>query len=146
MQLEQGGVPSTTLREVSVLQSLNESIHIVRCEKVCIISLSKPSNFAMHRKTFICCFKENVPPFCIGLTAVQAFGRGAHQRTGEIRAVHGDPLATGLLFSSDARPAPSTQQTNGRFPRWCRRSNISPWTSRNSWKTNGNTSCCHWNS
>ncbi|EIE19555.1 cyclin dependent kinase [Coccomyxa subellipsoidea C-169] len=30
LDLEQGGVPSTTLREVSVLQSLNESIHIVR--------------------------------------------------------------------------------------------------------------------
>lgn len=33
-QMEEEGVPSTALREVSVLQMLNESTHVVRCAAV----------------------------------------------------------------------------------------------------------------
>ncbi len=32
VQMEQEGIPSTTLRECSVLKSLNDSKHVVRCD------------------------------------------------------------------------------------------------------------------
>lgn len=72
-QMEEEGVPSTTLREISLLQMLSESNFIVKWVQCW--------HFFDYPRFHECRF-----------TVLQAFGSGAHRREQQALSLSGEPL------------------------------------------------------